>query len=141
MLDRRFGHDAMTKIENVRAALKVAQHALDFLVEAPPARDQRQRIEITLERQPLRQRSDGGFGLRGRVEADRVDSGEASEFGKLSPRAAWKGDQPRARRLVANFGCDRRDRRDAPAFEFGWRQDTRPGIEDLRGLRARRELA
>ena len=54
--------------------------------------------------------------------------------------AARKSDEPRVRRLGANLGRDRRDRRDAPAFEFGRRQHARPGIEDLRRIRARREL-
>ena len=78
MLDRRFGHDSMAEIENMGAALKAAQHPLDLLVEPPSARDQRQRIEIALEREPLRQGGDGGLGVRGGVEADRVDVGDAS---------------------------------------------------------------
>ena len=80
------------------------------------------------------------FGLGGGVEADRVDFGERREFGELRPRAARKGDQPRVRRLGANLGRDRRDRRDAPAVEFGRRQHARPGIEDLRRIGAGGEL-
>jgi hypothetical protein len=141
MLNRRFGQDAVAEIENMRAALKAAQHPLDLFVEAASARNQRQRIKIALERYPLGQSGDGGSGISGGVEANRVDTSEASEFGKLRPGAARKGDQPRTRRFVANFGCDRRDWRDAPAFKFGRRQHARPGIEDLRRIRAGRELA
>src|SRR6202044_1507636 len=103
MLDRRFGQEAVAEIENMRAALKAAQHALDLLVEAPSARNQRQRIKIALERYPLGQSSDGGSGISGGVEANRVDPSEPSEFGKLCACAARKSDQPRLRRFVANF--------------------------------------
>ena len=140
MLDRRFGQDAVAEIENMRAALKAAQHALDLLVEAPSARDQRQRIKIALERDPLGQSGDGGSGISGGVEANPIDSSEASELGKLCACAARKGDQRRVRRLGPNLGRNRRDRRDAPAFEFGRRQHASPRIEDLRRVRAGREL-
>ena len=129
----------MAEIENMRAALKAAQHPLDLFVEAPSARNQRQRIKIALERYPLGQSGDGGSGISGGVEANRVDSSEGSEFGKLRPRAARKGDQPRTRRFVANFRCTRRDRRDAPAVEFGRRQHASPRIEDLRRIGAGRD--
>ncbi len=122
------------------AALKVGQHLLDLLVEAASAGDQRQRIEIALKRQPFRQSGNGGFRVSGGVEADRVDFGKRPEFGDLRPRAARKGDQPRVRRLGANLGRDRRDRREAPAVEFGRRQHARPGIEDLRRIGAGCEL-
>ena len=67
MFDGRFGHDAVAKIENMGAALKVGQHALDLLVEAASAGDQREGIEIALKREPFRQSGDGGFRVRRRV--------------------------------------------------------------------------
>ena len=56
----------MAEIEDMGAALEAAQHALDLLVEAPSAGDQRQRIEIALKRQPLGQSGDGGLRARRR---------------------------------------------------------------------------
>ncbi len=104
------------------AALKVGQHALDLLVEAPSAGDQREGIEIALKREPFRQSGDGGFRVSGGVEADRVDVGKRPEFGDLGACAARKGDQPRVRRLGANLSRDRRNWSQAPAVEFGRRQ-------------------
>src|ERR1700722_15502169 len=99
MLDGGFGHDAVAEIENVGAACKAAQHPLDLLVEAPSASNQREGVEIALKREPFRQSGDRGLGLGRGVEANRIDSSESSEFGKLCARAARKGDQPRLRRL------------------------------------------
>ena len=64
----------------------------------------------------------------------------AGEFRQLGPGAARKSDDRRVRRLGPNLGRERRDRRDAPAIEFGRRQHARPGIEDLHRFRARRQL-
>ena len=111
MLDRRLGQDAVTEIEDMGAALKAAPDPLDLLVEAPSPRDQREGIEIALERQPVGQSSDSGSGVGGGVEADRVNVGQGAELGELRSRAARKGDQPRARRPGANPGGDRLDRR------------------------------
>ena len=96
MSDRGLGQNAMAEIENMGAARKAAQHPIDLLVEAPSACNQRQRIEIALERQPVGQSGDGRFGLCGGVETDRVDFGESAEFGELRAGAARKGDQRRA---------------------------------------------
>ena len=92
-------------------ALEAAHDPLDFLVEAPSPSDQRQRIEIALEREPLGQSGDSGSGVGGGVEANRVNVGKGAEFGELRSRAARKSDQARARRPGADLGRDRRDRR------------------------------
>ena len=98
MLDRRLGQDAVTEIEDMGARSEAAPDPLDFLVEAPSARDQRQRIEIALEREPLGQSGDSGSGVGGGVEANRVNVGQGAELGELRSRAARKGDQPRVGR-------------------------------------------
>ena len=92
-------------------ALEAALDPLDLLVEAPSPSDQRERIEIALEREPLGQSSDSGSGVGGGVEADRVNVGQGAKLGELRSRAARKGDQPRVGRPGANPGGDRLDRR------------------------------
>ena len=93
MLDRRLGQDAVTEIEDVGAGLEAALDPLDLLVEAPSPSDQREGIEIALERQPLGQSSDSGSGVGGGVEADRVNVSQGAKLGELRSRAARKGDQ------------------------------------------------
>ncbi len=78
---------------------------------APSPSDQREGIEIALERQPVVQGSDSGSGVGGGVEADRVNVSQGAKLAELRSRAARKSDQARARRPGANPGCDRRDRR------------------------------
>ena len=80
-------------------------------------------------------------GLGRRVEADRREAVDAGELAELGRRAARKGDDRRRGQRGAELGDHARDRRDAPALEFGRRQHARPGIEDLRRLGAGAELA
>src|SRR5436853_5435458 len=53
MRDRGFRLDAMAQIENQAAAGEICKHVVDRLVERGAARDQRQRIEISLHRDPV----------------------------------------------------------------------------------------
>ena len=64
-----------------------------------------------------------------------------ANFASCDARRAREGDDPRLRRLRLDFRDDCGDRRNAPALELGRRQDASPGIEDLHGLRPRRDLA
>ena len=64
----------------------------------------------------------------------------SANFAKLRRCAARESDDRRIRRACAHCGDQRRDRRDAPALEFGRRQNARPGIENLHRFRARGEL-
>ena len=88
MLDRRFRQDAVAEIENMRAPLKAAQHALDLFVEAPSARNEREGIEIALERDPLGQSGDGGSGIGGGVEANRVIPARPANLASCARRRA-----------------------------------------------------
>ena len=124
------------------AALEVGQHALDLPrrggVRRRPARGDRDCPGASGAEAERRSRPWARSRCRGRSRRCRQTS---SNLASCVAGAARKGDQPRVRRLGANLGRDRRDRRDAPAVEFGRRQHARPGIEDLRRIRAGRELA
>ena len=111
------------------------------VLESGAARDQGQGVEIALQCDRSRQRRRRDRGLDGGVEADRSHARHPGEFPKLRRRSAGEGDDPRLRRGGANLVDEGRDWPDAPALEFRRRQDPRPGVEDLQGFRARRELA
>jgi hypothetical protein len=131
----------VAEIENMGAGRdEPIEDALDLVVEARSAGDERQRIEVALQREPPGQGGVGGLRLDRRVEADRVDADEGGEFRQLGPGAARKSDDGRLRRLGPDLGRERRHRRDAPAIEFGRGQHAGPGIEDLHRFRARRQL-
>ena len=107
---------------------------------ALPPGDQRQRVEIALQREPARQSGAGDARLDRRVESDGGHPRHVGEFRQLGRCAARENDDRRPRRLCPHGGDKGRDRRDAPALEFGRRQDARPGIENLHSFRAGGEL-
>ena len=79
----------MAEIEDMGAGREALEDAVDLRVEPRAAGDQRQRIEIALQREPLGQGGDGGPRLDRRVEADRVDVGERRRISPVaSPRRA-----------------------------------------------------
>ncbi len=57
MGDRRFGHDAVPQIEDMRPVGEAGNDLLDPLLHLRPAGHQPQRIEIALHRQAGRQAS------------------------------------------------------------------------------------
>ena len=70
MFDRCLGQDTVAEIENVGSVSESLEHALDTFIESGAARDQRQRIEIALQRNPFGQSLDRYAGLDRGVEAD-----------------------------------------------------------------------
>ena len=82
----------------MRAAGEALQHAVDALVERPPAGEQGEGIEIALQREARGQRRGGGARFDRGVEADRREPVERGEFAELGRRAAREGDDRRVRR-------------------------------------------
>ena len=107
------------------------------------AGDQRERIEIALDRQASRairlRRPDRIDRL---VEADRIDPGLARISRKLAAGALGEADDRNARDGAACSSVDQpRGRRDHPALELRRRQAARPAVEQLHGLGAGLDLA
>ena len=77
----------MAEIENMGAGRgEPLEDALDLLVEARSAGDERQRIEIALQREPPGQGGVGGLRFDGRVEADRVDAERERRISPIGSR-------------------------------------------------------
>ena len=83
----RPGQHAVAEVEDMGAGRgKSLEDAVGFLIEAGSAGDERQWIEIALEREPPGQGSVGDLRFDGRVEADRADVGQGGEFRQLGSR-------------------------------------------------------
>src|SRR5271166_6131143 len=105
MLDRRLRQDAVAKIENMRACPESFEHAIDALIESSAARDQRQRIEIALQRDWSRQ----SLGRRARRElAQEIRGRGVDEALDQRRKEAWLaiGEEPRRRLVRRPAPCD-----------------------------------
>ena len=89
MFDRSLGQDSMAEVENVGSSLEAPKHAIDPLVQPETARDQREGIEIALQRNRAGHGGDGGPRVHRRVEADRGEAGDVDEIAEFAspPRA------------------------------------------------------
>ena len=90
--------DAVTEIHDVRAACQCREDAADRVVELLAALDQRQRIEIALQRQPLRQPLRRPDRIDRLVETERIHPSLARVGRQLFARAFGKADHRQVRK-------------------------------------------
>ena len=138
MGDRRLRQNAVAEIEDMGAAGEALQHAR----RSPSSSARPPAISASGSRLPCSAKRAGSAAAaaRGSTAVSRPIAASpsiAGELAELGRRAAREGDDRRRRAAAArSLGDDARDRRDAPALEFGRRQHARPGIEDLHRLGA-----
>ena len=75
MRDRRVLKDSVPEIEDVRAAGERVKDLLNGAVQRPTTSDERERVEIALDRKRVGQLLRGPGGINGLVEANRIDAG------------------------------------------------------------------
>src|SRR3954451_17392066 len=92
MSDRRVLQDAVPEIEDVRAVSEGVKDALDCGPHRLSAGDQRQRVEIALERKVLRQFLGGPGRIDGFVKAERGHASLSRISRKLTAGALWESD-------------------------------------------------
>ncbi|PAV93663.1 hypothetical protein WR25_13239 [Diploscapter pachys] len=118
MRDRGELADAMAEVEDVRPVTEGGERPVDARVQGRTTGEQRQRVEIALHRQPLRQHRVCPGRIHCLVEPDRVDASLTGIGGELAPCPLGKADDDRVRTPRPQPGNDRRIGRDHPAFEL-----------------------
>ncbi len=124
-----------------RSAGEGLEHCVDRPIERRPARDQNERIEISLHRHAALDVLARKGAVEHPVEPDSVDRYLVHIARQQRPGAAGKSDDLRPRHLGADPGDDLPRRLDAPTVEFLSRQDAGPGVKNLHCIGTRPQLA
>src|SRR3954449_1428479 len=134
MGDRRVLLDAVPEIEDVRATGEGVKDALHRNLELPASRDQRQGVEIALQRQAFRQLFRCPDRVYRLVQPDRVNARLARVSRKLASRALGETDDRHAGKTGFELADQPSGRRDYPLLKLQRRQASGPAVEQLQGL-------
>src|SRR3546814_12297917 len=93
--DRGVGHDAMAEVEDMGTIGERRKDAVDRRIERAAPRDERERIEIALDRKMRRQGGVGPGRIDRLVDPDRIDAGLIGIGAQLAPGALRKADDRR----------------------------------------------
>ena len=140
MRNRRLRQYAMTEIENKRSGRKCRQNPIDRAVERFPSREERQGIEIALNRSELLDLFARKLRLNHPIEPNGIHRNSFDIGQELGAGAAGEADDFCIRNLFSNRVSNPSARRDTPFAEFIGRQYSGPGIENLHGIDAGLEL-
>src|ERR1700692_157977 len=129
MRNRRLRQYAMTEIENKRSGRKCRQNPIDRAVERFPSREERQGIEIALNRSELLDLFARKLRLNHPIEPNGIHRNSFDIGQELGAGAAGEADDFCIRNLFSNRVSNPSARRDTPFAEFIGRQYSGPGIE------------
>src|SRR3546814_1260679 len=97
MGDRGVGHDAMAEVEDMGTIGERRKDAVDRRIERAAARDERERVEIALDRKMRRQGRVGPYRIDRLVDPDRIHPGLIGIGAQLAAGALRKADRKSTR--------------------------------------------
>src|SRR5690348_6196221 len=104
MRDRRVLQDSVPEIEDVWSCREGVKHAVNGLIQRLSTGNQRQGVEVALDRHALRQLAGGPERIDRLVDADRVDAGFTGISRKLAASTLREPDHRDAGMSIVKRG-------------------------------------